>query len=127
MKRIFILLAPLALMLGAAMALSGVAQAGPVGSKADAQCLTLASKTLGSSFNPSNYTFHGGTAGNDTFTGTDGQSEVFCGFGGDDSIGTLGGGTSSSAARATTMSRATTVPSTAAMASTLSSPTTAAP
>src|SRR5919107_2304227 len=50
----------------------------------DAQCRTLASKTLGSSFNPDNYTFHGGTAADDTFTGTDGQSEVFCGFGGND-------------------------------------------
>jgi VCBS repeat-containing protein len=59
---------------------------------ADAQCKTLAIQTLGSSFNASNYTFHGGTAGNDTFTGTDGQSEVFCGFGGDDSIGTLQAG-----------------------------------
>jgi VCBS repeat-containing protein len=58
----------------------------------DAQCRTLASKTLGSSFNPDNYTFHGGTAADDTFTGTDGQSEVFCGFGGNDSIGTLQAG-----------------------------------
>ena len=94
MKRIFMLLAPLALMLVAAMALSGVAQAAPVGSKADAQCLTLASKTLGPGFNPSNYAFHGGTAGNDNFTGqgTEGKGDVFCGFGGDDSIDTLGGG-----------------------------------
>jgi hypothetical protein len=91
MKRI-LLLVTVASMLAAAMALSGVARAGPVGSKADAQCMTLANKTLGSSFKPSNYTFIGGTAGNDTFTGTDGQREVFCGFGGDDSIGTLGGG-----------------------------------
>src|SRR5918998_5358019 len=105
MKRI-LLLVTVASMLAAAMALSGVARAGPVGSKADAQCMTLANKTLGSSFKPSNYTFIGGTAGNDTFTGTDGQREVFCGFGGDDSIGTLGGGTSSSAARATTLSPA---------------------
>src|SRR5919112_680356 len=59
---------------------------------ADAQCKTLASQTLGSSFNPANYTFHGGTVGNDTFTGTDGLSEVFCGFGGDDSIDTLQAG-----------------------------------
>ena len=58
----------------------------------DAQCKTLAIQTLGSSFNPANYTFHGGTEGNDTFTGTEGQSEVFCGFGGDDSIGTLQAG-----------------------------------
>ena len=94
MKRIFMLLAPLALMLVAAMALSGVAQAAPVGSKADAQCLTLAIQTLGPGFNPSNYAFHGGTAGNDNFTGqgTEGKGDVFCGFGGDDSIDTLGGG-----------------------------------
>jgi VCBS repeat-containing protein len=59
---------------------------------ADAQCKTLAIQTLGSSFNPANYTFHGGTTAGDTFTGTAGQSEVFCGFGGDDSIGTLQGG-----------------------------------
>jgi VCBS repeat-containing protein len=58
----------------------------------DAQCKTLASKTLGSSFNPSNYNFHGGTADGDTFTGTDGQSEVFCGFGGNDALGTLQAG-----------------------------------
>ncbi len=58
----------------------------------DAQCKTLAIQTLGSSFNPANYTFHGGTTAGDTFTGTAGQSEVFCGFGGDDSIGTLQAG-----------------------------------
>jgi VCBS repeat-containing protein len=58
----------------------------------DALCKTLAIQTLGSSFNPANYTFHGGTATGDTFTGTAGQSEVFCGFGGDDSIGTLQAG-----------------------------------
>jgi hypothetical protein len=91
MKRI-LLLVTVASMLAAAMALSGVARAGPVGSKADAQCMTLANKTLGSSFKPSNYTFIGGTAGSDTFTGTAGQSEVFCGFGGNDSIGTLQAG-----------------------------------
>ena len=93
MKRIF-MLTSMALMLAAAMALSGVAQAAPVGSKADAQCLTLAIQTLGPGFNPSNYAFHGGTAGNDNFTGqgTEGKGDVFCGFGGDDSIDTLGGG-----------------------------------
>jgi hypothetical protein len=58
----------------------------------DAQCKTLAIQTLGSSFNPANYTFHGGTAVGDTFTGTAGQSEVFCGFGGNDSIGRIQAG-----------------------------------
>ena len=77
----------------AAMALSGVAQARPIGDSADAKCARLAIKTLGASFNPSNYTFIGGTEGNDTLTGqgTDGP-DVFCGFGGNDEIGTLAEG-----------------------------------
>jgi hypothetical protein len=91
MKCIFMLMA-LGLMVAAAMALSGMAQAAPISTKADAQCAKLAIQTLGSSFNPANYTFHGGTAAGDTFTGTDGQSEVFCGFGGDDRIYTLQAG-----------------------------------
>jgi Ca2+-binding RTX toxin-like protein len=88
MKRI-LLLVTVALMLAAAMALSGVAQAAPISDKADAQCAKLGIKTLGSSFNPSNYTFHGGSEGNDidTFTPTAGP-DVFCGFGGDDTITT---------------------------------------
>jgi hypothetical protein len=83
MRRI-LLLGTVALMLAGAMALSGVAQAAPISDKADAQCAKLATKTLGASFNPSNYTFIGGTEGNDDFTGkaTDGP-DVFCGFGGE--------------------------------------------
>jgi hypothetical protein len=91
MKRI-VLLMTLAAMLAAAMALSGVAQAAPISDKADAQCAKLAIKTLGPSYNPSNYTFIGGTEGIeyiDTNQGTFGP-DVFCGFGGDDRIaGTL--------------------------------------
>ncbi len=92
MKRI-LLLVTVALMLAAAMALSGVAQAKPIAESADAKCAKLAIKTLGSSFNPSNYTFHGGTEGNDIFTGqaTTG-ADVFCGFGGNDRIETLDAG-----------------------------------
>ena len=46
-----------------------------------AQCKNLAIKTLGKSFDPSGYTFVVGTAGSDTFSNTNGRSEVFCGFG----------------------------------------------
>jgi hypothetical protein len=57
MKRIF-LLATLALMIGVAMALSGVAQAKTtIGGSAEAQCAKLAIQTLGKGFNPANYTF----------------------------------------------------------------------
>ena len=37
-------------------------------------------------FNPADYTFHSGTEGPDDFslTGTEGQPDVFCGFGGQD-------------------------------------------
>ena len=83
MKRI-LLLTTLAAMMAAAMALFGVAQAKPISDSPDAKCEKLAIKTLGASFNPANYTFHGGTTGNDTFTGDAGTLEVFCGFGGDD-------------------------------------------
>ena len=80
-------------MLAAAMAPSGVAQAKPIGDSADAKCLKLAIRTLGPSVNPSNYNFIGGTEGNDDFDGqaTEGNA-VFCGFGGDDRIRTLGEG-----------------------------------
>ena len=75
-------------MLAAAMALSGVAQAAPtIGTKADAKCLAEAAKTVEQpGFNPADYTFHGGTEGPDDFslTGTEGQPDVFCGFGGQD-------------------------------------------
>jgi len=83
MKRI-LLLTTLAAMLAAAMALSGVAQAAPTSDSPNAKCEKLAAQTLGPSFNPANYTFHGSTAGNDIFTGDAGTLEVFCGFGGDD-------------------------------------------
>jgi hypothetical protein len=85
----------MALMLAMMVAMSGVAQAAPtIGSKADAKCLAEAAKTVEQpGFNPSNYTFHGGTESNDNFTtlATAGP-DVFCGFGGDDQIATLGAG-----------------------------------
>jgi hypothetical protein len=87
MKRI-LLLVTVALMLAGAMALTGVAQAkSPIGNKADAKCLALASKTLQPGFNFSDYTFDGGTEGPDVFTGTAGTAEVFCGFNNDESTG----------------------------------------
>ena len=82
------MLMAVASMLGVAMGLSGVAQAKPTtNGKAGVQCMTLAIQTLGPGFNPNNYNFIGGTAGNDNLTGqaTEG-SDVFCGFGGDDRI-----------------------------------------
>ena len=88
MKRI-LLLVTVASMLAAAMALSGVAQAGPISGKADVQCFKLARQTL-PNFKPSNYTFHGGDSQlSDDFTddATEGN-DVFCGFGGADSIET---------------------------------------
>jgi hypothetical protein len=88
MKRIFMLMA-LALMIATAMALSGVAQAAKGSNKANAQCKAEAVRTLQPGFKPSNYTFIGGTAGNDRLDGlgsTD-APDVFCGFGGDDLIG----------------------------------------
>jgi hypothetical protein len=92
MRRI-LLLVTVALMLAAAMALSGVAQAKPIANSADLQCLKLAIKTL-PNFNPAHYTFHGGTEGNDDFTGqgTTEGNDVFCGFGGIDSIPYLDAG-----------------------------------
>src|SRR5215212_1525086 len=79
-------------MLASAMALSGVAQAKPISDKADAQCAKLAIKTFGPSFNPSTYTVHGGTVGEDNFTFVEGSadgSDVYCGFGSNDQIDTL--------------------------------------
>src|SRR5215211_9024157 len=89
MRRI-LLLVTVASMLAAAMALLGVAQARPIADSADAQCAKLAIKTLGPSFNPSNYTFIGGTADTDVFDSqaTAGR-DVFCGFGSFDLIITL--------------------------------------
>ena len=92
MKRI-LLLVTLALMLAAAMALSGVAQARPIAESADAKCAKLAIQTLGKDIKSANYTFIGGTEGNDNFDGkATAGSDVFCGFGGNDSIGTLQAG-----------------------------------
>ena len=90
MRRI-LLLASMALMFAAAMALSGVAQAKTtIGGPTAAQCKNLAIKTLGKGFDPSGYTFVVGTGGNDDFTGqATAGNDVFCGFGGDDSIYTL--------------------------------------
>ena len=90
MKRI-LLLTTLAAMMAAAMALSGVAQAKPITEdKADKKCLMEAVRTVEQpGFNPSDYTFVGGTDGPDPLSGTVGQPDVFCGFGGDDPIAVL--------------------------------------
>ena len=92
MRRI-ILVVTVALVMAAMMALSGAALAQPVSDEADRQCMQEARQTLGGlgqNFNPGNTTFHGGTEGDNDFTGqaTDG-SDVFCGFGGQDYIETL--------------------------------------
>jgi hypothetical protein len=88
MKRI-LLLVTVASMLAAALALSGVAQAKPTATSADRQCKKLAIQTL-PNFKPAHYTFHGGTEDSDTFDddNTEGQPDVFCGFGGVDGIET---------------------------------------
>jgi hypothetical protein len=72
--------------------LSGVAQAKPISGSSDAQCAKLAIQTLGKGFKPSNYTFIGGTTGDDKFAGkgTAEGKDVFCGFGGNDTKGALG-------------------------------------
>jgi hypothetical protein len=91
MKRV-LLLVTVASMLAASMALSVVAQAAPIGgNKANAQCRAEAVRTLQPGFKPSNYTFIGGTAGNDRVDGlgSNDAPDVICGFGGVDSIGTL--------------------------------------
>jgi Ca2+-binding RTX toxin-like protein len=87
MKRI-LLLVTVALLLAAAMALSGVAQAKPtIDGSADAKCLAEAAQTLQPGFNPGTYTFHGGTEGIDVFSGQGTAGlDVFCGFGGDDRL-----------------------------------------
>jgi hypothetical protein len=88
MRRI-LLLVTVASMLAAALALSGVAQAKPTATSADRQCKKLAIQTL-PNFKPAHYTFHGGTEDPDIFDddNTEGQPDVFCGFGGADSIET---------------------------------------
>jgi hypothetical protein len=88
MKRI-VLLTAIAAMMAAAVALSGVAQAKPTSVSPDAKCAKLASQTLGKGFNPADYTFHGGTEGNDDLTAVPVETigpDVFCGFGGDDEM-----------------------------------------
>jgi Ca2+-binding RTX toxin-like protein len=89
MKRI-IMLVTVALMLGAAMVLSGVAQAAPGGNKANAQCKAEAVRTLQPGFKPSDYNFIGGTEEANNFDGqaTEG-ADLFCGFGGNDELLTL--------------------------------------
>ncbi len=88
MKRIF-MLTTLALMLAAAMALSGVAQAaGSPSAKCQQEAASLGLNLVG-------YKFIGGNnKKNDDFTrkATTGVPEVFCGFGGNDSIATIDGG-----------------------------------
>ena len=95
MRRI-LLLVTVASMLAAALALSGVAQAKPTATSADRQCMKLAIQTL-PNFKPAHYTFHGGTDDImvfDDFTGqgTEEGNDVFCGFGGQNGITTLGEG-----------------------------------
>jgi Ca2+-binding RTX toxin-like protein len=52
--------------------------------------LAEAVRTLGPGFNPSGYTFIGGTTGEDFFVrAASAGPDVFCGFGGNDSISTL--------------------------------------
>ena len=92
MKRMFMLMS-LALMIGAAMALSGVAQAKSNSASPDAKCAKQASAKLGKGFDPSGYTFFGGTAGDDNFDGkATAGPDVFCGFDGANSIYTLDAG-----------------------------------
>jgi hypothetical protein len=73
-----------------------VAQAKPItNTKADAKCLAEAAKTVEQpGFKPADYTFHGGTEGGDSFDerATEGQPDVFCGFGGADAITVLDAG-----------------------------------
>jgi hypothetical protein len=87
MKRVLLLVTVVS-MLAAAVAFAGVAQAAQSGNRANAQCRAEAVRTLQPGFKPSDYTFIGGTAGNDRLNGlgTDGP-DVFCGFGGDDLMG----------------------------------------
>jgi len=88
-KRIFMLMA-LALMVVAAMALSGVAQA--AGSP-KARCQQEAELLTGSTLTSYNVVVgNNKRADNFTLKGTDGVAEVFCGFGGNDEIGTLEAG-----------------------------------
>jgi Ca2+-binding RTX toxin-like protein len=85
MKRIFMLLA-LALMLVATMALSGVAQA----ASPKARCLQEAT-SLGVSLDGYNV-IYGNNRANDFTSKATAGGDVFCGFGGNDSIATLDAG-----------------------------------
>src|SRR5215210_3511245 len=90
MKRMFMLLS-LALMIGAAMALSGVAQAASPTAKCK-QAAIEATTLSGTSFDPTTYNFiAGNNKKNDNFTSknTQGSKDVFCGFGGDDEIANI--------------------------------------
>ena len=90
MRRALLLLATMAF---GVLMVGSVALAKPIGGSADAKCAKLAKQTLGPSVTPANYTFIGGTAGDDNLSGkATAGSDVFCGFGGDDSISTLDGG-----------------------------------
>lgn len=92
-KKALMALGLLAAMVAAMMIFSGVAHAKTtIGGPTAAQCKNLAIKTIGSSFDPSGYTFVVGTSGDDTFTDTAGKREVFCGFGGNDSMDTIEAG-----------------------------------
>lgn len=56
-------------MMAAAMGLLRAYQAMPSSDSPDARCAKLAIQTLGSGFNPADYTFIGGAAGADDFSG----------------------------------------------------------
>src|SRR4051794_34017365 len=86
MKRIM-LLVTVALMLAAAMALSGVAQAASPRARCQAEAETLTGLDL------TGYNFIGGNKRADNFNrkATEG-ADVFCGFGGNDAIDTLDAG-----------------------------------
>ena len=92
MRRIWLMMS-MALMFAAAMALSGAAQAAPGDNKATAQCKAEAIRTLQPGLKLSDYHFVGGTVGDDYFdrAATAGP-DVFCGFGGNDSITDLDAG-----------------------------------
>jgi hypothetical protein len=82
MKRLFMLLA-VALMVVAAMALSGVAQAASPSDICREKAESLTGKNL------AGYTFVVGTEDSNTFSPTKGRAEVFCGFDGGDHISHL--------------------------------------
>ncbi len=88
MKRIF-MLTTLALMLAAAMALSGVAQA----ASPKAKCQQEAESLSGSNLTGSNFILGNNKRADDfSSKATTAGTDVFCGFGGDDWIDTLDAG-----------------------------------